>query len=124
MNHDQVTVVLQTYAKFHSISLAMKQLEPEKFVNLTCDLDDIWINFKYVFDAQNYFDVLFQDVLNLLKAKGRPVLVLKYKLIQDDMDNIVYVKMQEADRLIISHGDSWINNMHFRNDVSVAPLYF
>ncbi|XP_044755971.1 uncharacterized protein LOC123314725 [Coccinella septempunctata] len=121
MNHEKVTLVLETYAKFHSISFAMKELEPEKFKRLTSSMDDVWCHFKSVFDAENYFGPLLRDVLKKLRENGRTDLALKYKPIEDDVENVVYIDVDPEDRMVVCHGDSWNNNMLFKNDEEGNP---
>ncbi|XP_045467744.1 uncharacterized protein LOC123676093 [Harmonia axyridis] len=121
MDKDRVSLVLETYAKFHSLSFAMSELEPETFKDLTENMTDVWGKFKLILDASNYFGALLKDVVSKHDEDNNSNLMLKYKPIIDDIENVVYVEVDECDRLVICHGDSWSNNMLFKDNEEKAP---
>lgn len=118
MSHKEICLVLETYAKFHSISFAMKELEPAKFKEVSGSMTDVWINFKPIFGTDNYFEPLIKDGLKELKRQGRSDLVKKYRSIEEDLENVIYVDVGEGDKIAICHGDAWNNNMMFKRKVS------
>lgn len=122
MDDQEVSLVVKTYAKFHAISLAMKSLEPANFKELSESMNDMWITFSSIFDTSNYFEPLLRDVLNKLSENGRSDLSVKYKPMLDDLENVVYVDVEEQDRLVIHHGDCWNNNMLFKTNVSISCI--
>lgn len=122
---EHVKLVMQTLGKFHAISLAMKEEQPEKLKMLTSGLTDILIR-------EN--DQNMQDFLNFWPAAviaaitdpadvhiKRKIEMLYERKQMEIAAECVNGKTAEP-YTVICHGDVWTNNTMFKSDDEGKPI--
>ncbi|XP_072379899.1 uncharacterized protein [Diabrotica undecimpunctata] len=121
MNPGHIKAVLKEYAKFHAISLAMKDKSPEQFSNLTSNIS------KDVFDESAAFssDETLQQFITSVVNNGYEALADDPELtdcIKNLEGRILDIYRNEIDKekykLVITHGDCWCNNFLFKYEDS------
>ncbi|CAG9830320.1 unnamed protein product [Diabrotica balteata] len=118
MNPGHIKAVLIEYAKFHAVSLAMKQKNPALFKELAEDSPDN--PFEKQYDSEDKQE----NVENFMVS----TLSYVYKAFEDDPTLIEYLqryeqisgpeyeaKIKEPEyKVVLTHGDSWNNNFMFK----------
>ncbi|KAK9874583.1 hypothetical protein WA026_005416 [Henosepilachna vigintioctopunctata] len=112
MNH--IMMVLRNYGIFHGLSMAMKHREPELFKKLTKDLDNVMVAFCEMNEVVGIFEEGMKHAMKLLEEAGREDLVEKFKPIVNNIEYQLVKESKEEDKLVITHGDCWTNNMLFQ----------
>lgn len=114
---------LQALAKFHALSLAVNDQQPEKFRHFTSGLNDIMINkdnvgLRYFYNQQAEFilKLISDDVDLTAKVKK-----LFEKEALDIMADAIELESKQSAR-VISHGDAHQNNLMFRYDHNGEPI--
>lgn len=122
---EHVRLAMQALAKFHAISFALKDQHPEKFNEFASQLEEIFIRQDDVF-LREYFDKNKESIINVLSSKEDVHLLAKIEKLFEK--NPIDVAAECLDLkstgagAIISHGDSWQNNLMFRYDNSGKPI--
>ncbi|KAK9874577.1 hypothetical protein WA026_005410 [Henosepilachna vigintioctopunctata] len=115
MNMKHVVLVLEYLGRFHATSLAMKLREPAKFVECTKDLNSISDEFTKSSSPDMFFDHMFEHICKLLRKSSRDDLAKKYEeKIGNDVRKMLLNNTSREDKLVISHGDLWSNNLLFQ----------
>lgn len=123
---DHVRLYLRALAKYHAISLALKDQQPKQFQEFTCNLHDIHnqrdnqgMRQFYAHQMENILktvtaDKVHEHLLEKLKKQfGSDVLDLV-------VDGIEAESMESAS--VISYGDAQQNNSLFRHDYNGKPV--
>lgn len=122
-NH--VRLMMQSLAKFHAISFALKDQQPQKFQELSSPLAEIFIRRDDLM-LREYFLKQSEQVLNVLSDEKDAHLLAKVaKLFETKpMDLVADCLDTQITGLdgVISHGDAWQNNTMFRYDNSGKPI--
>ncbi|ERL84199.1 uncharacterized protein LOC125505062 [Dendroctonus ponderosae] len=113
MDADHVSHVFRELAKFHSVSLAMKHLLPETYQSLTSNLEDVWQEMpetqgSYLRSTEKAFD----HALKIVEGHEKATKALEK--CQIELNNIFSATAMESNKLVVTHGDSWCNNMMFK----------
>ncbi|KAJ8981814.1 hypothetical protein NQ317_007400 [Molorchus minor] len=115
MTPDHAELVLKEYAKFHAVSLAMREKRPVHFEELTKDLGNVFQDAP----PEKSLKMIMSAVEGGLEAvKGNQVAteaLERYALVAEkfwleDMKNL-------DEPLVVLHGDCWCNNFLFKNEV-------
>ncbi|XP_037028754.1 uncharacterized protein LOC119068987 [Bradysia coprophila] len=123
---EHVYLVMEYLGKFHAISFAMNDQQPEKFKELTMDLKELYIHC----DDQNHRQFCtssMQIALGVISNESDSELRFKLmKMLERDAIDVAFecVSADFADgaATVISHGDLWQNNTMFRHDVDKKPI--
>ncbi|KAJ3646101.1 hypothetical protein Zmor_023708 [Zophobas morio] len=100
-----IDMIIKEYGKFHAVSIAIKNQQPEKFQQLAEKCGDFWGK------IYEYTDILttHEESWKNLKPKVQPFL----KKVSEGLEGMN----------VVVHGDCWINNlMHYH--VDNQPLIF
>lgn len=110
---EHILLVIKTIAKFHAVSFALKDQEPDKFAEITSNLDEVMFTrgeYNQFADFVNQAENIAMDCISdehdihLVKA-----LLHLYETNQYDL----ITEMVEAETYsVILHGDLWSNNMY------------
>lgn len=122
---EHVRLVMKSLAKYHAISFALKDQQPEKFEELSSDLKELFVRR----DDENlrfYFKKMLEDILPILSSEEDAILRSKVQDIVDkDPTDVAYECVNPAlaePATIITHGDVWQNNTMFRCDDNKNPI--
>ncbi|CAO1394910.1 unnamed protein product [Diamesa serratosioi] len=119
-----VSIVMKALGKYHAISLAMKDQNPELIAPYK-DLEDILMQREGDIPMTSWFDMLKVQALETLKEEKNPDIVERTKkVIDQDFFHLVKscIDGKAAEPYsVVAHGDCWNNNIMFRyeNDVPV-----
>lgn len=121
---DYVRLVMQSLGKFHAISFAVKDQQPNKFKELTSELDELFVRLDNEMLRQ-YFNVMADAVFKVLSEKDDALLWSKLKNLfkRDAIDiaaDCLNVESTEP-AAIITHGDMWQNNTMFKQEQNGKP---
>lgn len=121
---DHVRLMMQILGKFHAISIALKAQLPEKFIELTSNLNELYIrpNDKQLRD---YFNMMAKNVLDALSNDDDAFVRSKIiKLFEKDGIDIAAdcIDAKSIDSIAITHADIWQNNTMFKYDESGKPI--
>ncbi|KAL0879325.1 hypothetical protein ABMA27_003103 [Loxostege sticticalis] len=114
LGDDTVKATVKNFSILHSLSYALKHLEPETFENFKSSLFDI-------FSIMETTDI-FRDMVTLTEMNTLEVLEDENhkKIIQSIIPQWlpIYKKLQKGvnsdKHLVIQHGDAWTNNILFK----------
>lgn len=122
---DHANLVMKTLAKFHAISFALKDQQPEKFAELTSNLVEIFLQaqddvFKQYYNnqAKSALDTVANDDDIEYYTK------LKNFFKRDALDIMIETLNVEniGSTAVIAHGDAWQNNIMFKYDKNGKPI--
>ncbi|XP_045467060.1 uncharacterized protein LOC123675659 [Harmonia axyridis] len=108
MNH--ALFIVKYLGKYHGTTMAMKMLESAKFEKLARPLNGVWEEFMKSMDGNALFGKSFKIALRSLEENNKKDLVRKFKTVEEKLDQIILGETLMEDKLVITHGDSWINN--------------
>lgn len=118
MDENHISLVLREYGRFHAISLAMKDQNPEQFKQLTRNYDDCFNQFLIRVKACEHYRNRFKIISDVLSKQGRQELSAKVKKFIDEIEPVLMNCAKPDDQYsVILHGDCWCNNMMFRYEV-------
>jgi thiamine kinase-like enzyme len=122
LERKHIDFVIKQYGKFHAVSVAMKEQQPDKFEEIVKKIEE---NMKGMAAGPlvNLFRGCIDETSELLKNELDEKIVSKWRSFKDQIETVVGTTYLEAFKVII-HGDCWNNNfMHkFENENTKAPL--
>ncbi|XP_068894083.1 uncharacterized protein [Tenebrio molitor] len=120
MTFDHVKLVLQTFGKWHALSLALKTKRPKVFEELVADNVNM---FCYYITTANMVDTVF-DYTEEVKIASNLSEVEQLKFSRDDIRNIFSnLLFEHPEDHVILHGDGWTNNLMFKYDDTKIPSH-
>ncbi|XP_044755969.1 uncharacterized protein LOC123314723 [Coccinella septempunctata] len=124
MNLEHIKTVLSNYGKYHASSMALRVRKPEVFKELTSDMENMFKHFLNDEEIRKLFREYVEDALNVLKESGLDDIFEKLKDLPVNVLEVLSKTVEVEDRVIITHGDCWINNMMFKyeSSESLEPL--
>lgn len=118
---EHVHLVMKTLAKFHAISFALKDQKPEKFNEITSNLNEIFIRRDDPM-MREYFAKQSESVYTVLTdEKDAQLLAKTKKLFEKNAMDVAADCLDSSDGSVIAHGDVWSNNTMFRYDSNGKP---
>lgn len=125
MTVDHVWLYLSALAKFHAISFAIKDQEPDKFKQLTSNLGDVYLQ-KGDVVADAYYAMEAENVMKALSSPEDAHLGSKMKEFFAKGAANVSIEIIERElnesATVISFGDAQQNNTTFRYDSNGNPV--
>ncbi|XP_044758046.1 uncharacterized protein LOC123316125 [Coccinella septempunctata] len=109
MNH--ALFILKHLGEYHATTMAMKVLKPKTFDKFARTMNGIWQEFMEKIDGNTLFVSNLRNAVRCLEEKGNKELADKFKAVEDKVGDIIYGEIPVEDRLVITHGDCWINNI-------------
>lgn len=120
-----VRLYLRALAKFHAISFAMKDQQPDKFRQFTSHLGDVFFRRDNA-PMRQYFRELAEYVSSLFSADEEARLLKKLETLFEKDAMGVYVDSIELEgtepAAVVSYGDANLNNSLFRYDCNENPI--
>lgn len=122
---DHVRLVLQSLAKFHAISFAVKDQQPDKFKELSSELKELFYRNDIPL-MKEYYNKMIEDIYYIFSSENDAELLSKLKKLREK--DILDITRDCVDAslvgpgTIISHGDCWQNNTMFRYDENKKPI--
>lgn len=122
---DHVRLFLNALAKFHAISFAINDQQPEKFKQLTSSLSDIYM-YKGNVVAEAYYAYEAENVLKAVSGADDAHLYAKVK--EFFAKGALNVGIESIERelnemaTVISCGDAYLCNTMFKNDSNGNPV--
>ncbi|XP_067003280.1 uncharacterized protein [Anabrus simplex] len=116
-DYEHCCAVLQIMGRFHALSLAMKDQEPEEFKKAASSVKE---TYYYSENKPWYADMLrrFTDILSDAVSKELPGTVYeeKLKMLTDDdfYDRLTNLVKPKEPYAVVGHGDTWCPNFLFR----------
>ncbi|KAF2901786.1 hypothetical protein ILUMI_04402 [Ignelater luminosus] len=123
MKHDHVSLVMSDYGRFHAMSLAMRDQEPERFKNLTRSMHDIFDKFMEKADFTKMFVNQCRKALKSLDPVADKKSYNTFKKFIDEKLEVFFTNMAQYvdDYSVILHGDCHSNNMMFKYEDKDNP---
>lgn len=122
---DHVRLVMQSLGKFHAISFALKDQQPEQFKQLTSNMQELFVRRDDAF-FRAYFNKQVESASNAVSAPEDAHLLIKLKkLFEKDALDIAADCLHDSSNdtgSVIVHGDAWQNNTMFRYDSKGKPI--
>lgn len=121
---DHVNLVLRALGKYHAISMALRDQKPEQFKELTSNLLEVF--FQNDDDTfRDYFNKQAHAALDTVSSEEDIHLHTKLKkfLSKDVIDILLdTLNLNEiGSGVVISHADTWQNNILYRHDQNGKP---
>lgn len=128
LSNETVRLVVKDLAIFHSLSYALKELQPETYKNLAGKLINMWALLEHDVETQMFFEGTENDLKALMDSE-------KYKkILSGSLSDIkthvkkVYNYEKSSKYTVIQQGDCWSNNIMFKLEVrhftkTVVPQY-
>ncbi|XP_062559062.1 uncharacterized protein LOC134223866 [Armigeres subalbatus] len=116
---------MQTIGRFHALSLAMKDQQPDKFHLLVKHIEDTYYADEHKTWYKKFQDVQIQIAKDAIsQVYGNTELETKAnKFLDGDLyDKMVYLTHTRNQNSVINHGDCWLPNFLFRYDSEGAPV--
>jgi hypothetical protein len=121
MTRKHINMVVKAYGKFHAISVAMKDQEPEKYQQL---IDSFKTFSENGINVKRLFGKTLEEVYNLLKGELNEDILDKWGNFKGNLESgLEEVRENFSGLQVITHGDCWNNNFMFHIDVSNQLLY-
>jgi hypothetical protein len=121
MTRKHINMVVEAYGKFHAISVAMKDQEPEKYQQL---IDSFKTFSENGINVKRLFGKTLEEVYNLLKGELKEDILDKWGNFKGNLESgLEEVRENFSGLKVITHGDCWNNNFMFHIDVSNQLLY-
>lgn len=121
---EHVHLVMKALGKFHALSFALKDQQPEKFHELASNLKEVFIRTENP-NFREYYNKITKICLGVLNEEEDVHLIEKLKKLydKDTIDVAADCLDLETTGLcsVISYGDAWQNNTMFRCDNTTTP---
>lgn len=122
---EHVQLVMQSLAKFHAISFALKDQQPDKFSEFAPKLSEIFIRTNDKFMSE-YFNKQSDCIFRVLTAEEDAHLLAKMKELFEKKSMEIAADCLNLEETgagaVITHGDTWQNNVMFKRDNNGKPM--
>jgi thiamine kinase-like enzyme len=123
LTRSHIELVIKEYGKYHAISVAMREQQPDKFQKLV-DISEQNINKLTGFDS---IDVAFRSCIEesyeLLKNDIDEEILLKWRNFKDQVKSLYEdVNKSVTGLKVITHGDCWNNNFMYKYNNDKSPI--
>lgn len=120
MTANHVYLIMKTLGKFHAISLALKDQQPQKFNELASNIKDVFIRTDITLFVK-YYNKVVKRTLEILNDKEDAHFFEKIENLFEKDANCLDLELIGF-ATFISYGDAWQNNMMFRYNKNQKPI--
>ncbi|KAF2901788.1 hypothetical protein ILUMI_04404 [Ignelater luminosus] len=123
MEHDHVSLVMREYGRFHAISFAIKDQEPEQFRKSTEIMHDVFTAFLEQADLIKLYQNPCKKALHSLDLIADKNAYTTFKsFIEEELHKFMNNLPNLVDKYsVVLHGDCWTNNMMFKYENKNDP---
>lgn len=119
LTNEEILIVLERLATLHSVSFALRNKEPELFVEYSSKLRNMWTSDILNDFAETYENGMIQlldddDCKSRTRGTVTKLQAMGLELQKSDLNSRYSV---------VIHGDCWTNNLMFRFEVSIKLLH-
>lgn len=118
LTYDHVALVMKALGKFHAISFALKDQQPQKFKQITKELTELF--FKVDVDFDTHTEEMLGLIFKSLQRSNRPDLIEKMRNQTKGgfLKNARQTVSSEmaGPNAVICHGDAWVNNCMYKSN--------
>lgn len=116
MNSKHISLVMSEFGKYHAVSFAMKKKRPDLFQ----DLARFLMEPPTEFDKNNLLFFIKNTSETIQNAiQGNSLLENAYKKLMSGVQQFFTEELKKnEEKMVITHGDCWCNNMLFKYEVS------
>lgn len=124
MNVEHIKKVLYNYAKLHAVSLAMRDQDKTRFLELTRDMKKHLMGWLVSSEQWNSMIMkLSKKTLTMVEEIDPETHKTLEKILEPGLDNVILKIVEtEIEEEVISHGDCWNNNFMFKYEVGRSFL--
>jgi RNAse (barnase) inhibitor barstar len=123
LTRKHIDMVMTEYSKFHAISFAMKDQQPEKFEELSTGLTDVFKMFMDTMDIESMFGKSFDDLYDVLKGDLDDNTLMTWKNFKNQIKHVFEGMCEQSDtNKVITHGDCWNNNFMYKHAANNETL--
>lgn len=119
LGFNKCVLVLENLARFHAISFAFKDQQAAEFNKISSGLSEI----IFVEPINEGFDSFLKDnvgyTLTTLDVKNDANVIEQIKQFGNSYSKSMVECCNEKEDAVVLHGDCWITNMMFKNNVSI-----
>lgn len=121
LDYNHTKFVITHYAKFHALSFALRDQYPEKFQELAGNMKSNFFSEANTDEMQTAMAATCTRALKCFTEDNKKELKLLNYLEKHAYDVITYSSNGDVagNHAVFIHGDSWINNMLFKYEVSI-----
>lgn len=120
---DHCKVTLDTFAKFHAISFAMKDQRPEEFEKISSQLRELYYDQRLKPWYERFWArVCGMAIDTIEKECPRYLKEIQRFAVPETYDRLCQAVLDSKKNGVISHGDSWTNNFLYKYIEDRKPL--
>lgn len=117
LSFEKCILVLTHLARFHAISFAFKDQQPERFGQLTKNLSEIMFK-DFVADIDTFLRRNVGYALSTLDTEKDADVIKRLEDFREKFSSSMVAVCAEKSDAVVLHGDCWISNLMFRQTVS------
>ncbi|XP_018568334.1 uncharacterized protein LOC108908703 [Anoplophora glabripennis] len=119
MDAEHVALVFSEYGKFHAMSLAIRDQDPEMYEELTKDLSNIFEDSHSKEEFEHSMKINTSKGFRAVKGDNYATEALRR--FSDSLGTLFEQYSRPENKIVINHGDCWCNNMMFKYEDNGNP---